>query len=82
MTTSGEVPPPLGDEVQRCIRAFTVQQGCEIDELNIQLDHVHLITMVPPKISISKFVGTVKLDYQVFLIIIGDRVLSLNSFRK
>jgi len=28
--------------------------------LNIQIDHVHLIAMVPPKISISQFVGTIK----------------------
>ena len=29
-------------------------------ELNVQFDHVHLLAMVPPKISISEFVGTVK----------------------
>ena len=29
-------------------------------ELNIQPDHVHLLTLVPPKISISKLLGTVK----------------------
>ena len=36
------------------------QQGGEIDELNVQLDHVHLLAMVPPKVSISEFVGTIK----------------------
>jgi putative transposase len=50
----------VGDEVSRCIRAFSEQQGCEIVELNIQIDHVHLLVMVPPKISISKYVGTLK----------------------
>jgi len=50
----------IADEVKNCTRAFTVQQGCEVDELNIQIDHVHLIAMVPPKISISQFVGTIK----------------------
>jgi putative transposase len=29
-------------------------------ELNIQVDHVHLLAMVPPKVSISDFVGTIK----------------------
>jgi len=29
-------------------------------ELNIQIDHVHLIVMVPPKISISDYLGIVK----------------------
>ena len=28
--------------------------------MNVQVDHVHLFVMVPPKISISNFVGTVK----------------------
>ena len=47
-------------EVDRCTRAFTEQQKCEIVELNIQIDHVHLIVMVPPKIAVSNYVGTVK----------------------
>jgi len=36
------------------------QKGCEIVELNIQKDHVHILVMVPPKISISEYVGAVK----------------------
>ena len=50
----------VADEVSRCIRAFSEQLGCEIFEMNVQVDHVHLLVMVPPKISISKYVGTVK----------------------
>ena len=50
----------LGQEVERCIRAFSEQQGCSIIELNIQVDHVHLLVMVPPKVSISGFMGTLK----------------------
>jgi putative transposase len=34
--------------------------NCEIEELNVQDDHVHLLVMVPPKIAVSKYVGTVK----------------------
>jgi putative transposase len=47
-------------EVERCIRAFSEQQGCEVVELNVQVDHVHLLMMIPPKVSISGFVGSVK----------------------
>jgi len=47
-------------EVENCIRAFSEQLGCEVIELNIQIDHVHLIVMVPPKVSISGYAGTVK----------------------
>lgn len=50
----------IGTEVENCIRAFTEQQHSEIVEINIQLDHVHLLVMVPPKVSISDFVGTIK----------------------
>ena len=47
-------------EVANCIRAFSEQKQCEIIEMNVQRDHVHLIVMVPPKTSISEYVGTVK----------------------
>ncbi|MDM8536577.1 IS200/IS605 family transposase [Desulfobacterales bacterium HSG17] len=50
----------VGKEVENCIRAFSEQKGCEIIELNVQIDHVHLLTMVPPKVSISDYVGTLK----------------------
>ena len=42
------------------IKMISEQQGCMVEELNVQEDHVHLLVMVPPKISISKYVGTVK----------------------
>ena len=50
----------IADEVDRCIRAFSEQQKCEIDEISVQVDHVHLLAVIPPKISVSKYVGTVK----------------------
>ncbi len=43
-----------------CIRAFSEQKGCQIVELNVQIDHVHLLVKVPPKVSISNLVGTLK----------------------
>jgi putative transposase len=50
----------VAEEVSRCIRAFSDQKGSEVIELSIQIDHVHLIVLVPPKISISDFVGIIK----------------------
>ena len=47
-------------EVENCIKAFSVQKGCEVLELNVQLDHVLLVVMVPPKVSISEFMGIIK----------------------
>jgi putative transposase len=50
----------IAEEVENCIRAFSEQQGCEVVELNVQADHVHLLTLVPPKVAISGYVGTLK----------------------
>ena len=50
----------IATEVSNCIRAFSEQQHAEIVELNIQIDHVHLLVKVPPKVSISDYVGTIK----------------------
>ena len=47
-------------EAQNCIQAFCSQLGCEVEQLNIQADHVHLLVKVPPKVSISNLMGTVK----------------------
>jgi putative transposase len=50
----------VAEEVENCIRAFSEQQGCEVVELNVQADHVHLLALVPPKVSISGYIGTLK----------------------
>ena len=47
-------------EVEDCIKTFTSVQKCESVELNVQVDHVHLLVMIPPEISISTYTGTVK----------------------
>lgn len=50
----------IKEEVAECIKMFSEQQRCEIQELNIRIDHVHLLIMIPPKVSVSSYVGTVK----------------------
>jgi putative transposase len=50
----------ISKDVASFIHAFSDQQGCEVVELNVQRDHVHLLVMVPPKLSISEYVGKVK----------------------
>ena len=50
----------VSEEVSRCVRAFTEHPKGEAVELNVQVDHGHLLVMVPPKVSISTLVGTVK----------------------
>ena len=50
----------IAKDVENLIRAYSNQQKCEIIELNVQIDHVHLLVMIPPKISISTYVGSLK----------------------
>ena len=50
----------IKEEVEECIKSFSGVQKCELLELNVQIDHVHLLVMIPPKTSVSSYVGTIK----------------------
>ena len=50
----------VGQEVSSCIRAFSEQKQCEILELNVQKEHVHIVAMIPPKLSVSDYMGIIK----------------------
>ena len=50
----------VGFEVSKSIRIYSERLKCELVELNVRPDHVHLLVKVPPKVSISKLMGTVK----------------------
>jgi putative transposase len=34
--------------------------GCEIIEQNIQIDHIHMIRVIPPKYAMSEVIGEIK----------------------
>jgi len=34
--------------------------GCEIVKYNIQADHIHMVTIIPPKYAVSAVVGKMK----------------------
>ena len=51
---------PVAEEVSCGIRTFSEQLQCEVVELNGQIDYVHRLVMILPKISVSDYVGTVK----------------------
>lgn len=50
----------VAQEVHSCIQIFCGQKSSDVVELNIQLDHVHLVALVPPKVSISDLMGLLK----------------------
>ena len=50
----------VGTEVDHAIRQQLAGLKCRLMELNVQKDHVHLLVKVPPKLSISTVMGTLK----------------------
>ncbi|CAB3804620.1 hypothetical protein LMG28614_06039 [Paraburkholderia ultramafica] len=51
---------PVGKQVYKCVMVFSQQLGCEVVELNVQPDHVHLLVSIPPKLSVSGLMGVLK----------------------
>lgn len=50
----------LADAVEDKIKVICSWKEVEVIELNIRSDHVHLVCSIPPKLSISDFMGIVK----------------------
>ena len=50
----------VAEEVNRCIRQFCEHLKIEVLELNVQVDHVHMVASIPPKHSISTVMGHLK----------------------
>ena len=51
---------PVAREAHQCVSLFCQRLDCQVVELNVQVDHVHLLVKVPPKVSISELVGVLK----------------------
>ena len=50
----------IGKEVRNEILLQTERLKCNVVELNVQKDHVHLLVGILPKILVSNFMGVVK----------------------
>ena len=50
----------LREATEMGIQAIWGYAGCEVVELNVQRDHVHLMVMIPAKISVSNMMGRLK----------------------
>ncbi len=48
------------EQVSQDIEMLLEWKSCELIEMNIQIDHIHLIVSVPPKMSISELMGILK----------------------
>ncbi len=50
----------VGRMADQDIRKLSEWLGCEVIELNVQSDHVHVVVSIPPKVSVSTYMGTIK----------------------
>ena len=47
-------------DIGKILRQLCAQKGVEIIEANLCPDHVHMLVSIPPKISVSSFMGYIK----------------------
>ena len=50
----------LRRELGTVFRRLAQQKGCEIEEVHIMGDHVHMLISIPPKLAVSSVVGYLK----------------------
>jgi putative transposase len=50
----------IGKLVESDIRKLSEWLGCEVEELNVRSDHIHVVISIPPKVSVSTYMGTIK----------------------
>ena len=50
----------LGKELYRSIYVYCNMKKSRVVELNVQIDHVHLVVRTPPSLSASELVGFIK----------------------
>ena len=46
--------------IEQDIRMLCEWKNCEIEEMNVQQNHIHMIVSIPPRISVSEFMGVIK----------------------
>ena len=47
-------------EIGKILRTICIRSGVEIIEANACPDHIHMLVTIPPKMSVSKFMGILK----------------------
>ena len=47
-------------EIGKILRLICQRNGIEIIEANAYPDHIHMLVAIPPKMSVSKFMGILK----------------------
>ena len=47
-------------EIGKILRTISIRHGVEIIKANACPDHIHMLVAIPPKMSVSKFMGILK----------------------
>lgn len=50
----------IAELVERDIRVLSAWRDVEVWELSVQPDHVHVVCSIPPKVSVSEYMGLLK----------------------
>ena len=50
----------VGAAIEQDLRQVCAWKEVEIDEMSIQADHVHMVVSIPPRLSVSDFMGVLK----------------------
>jgi putative transposase len=50
----------IKEDTGRILRKLCEHKGLEILDLNACSDHIHMLFSIPPKLSVSKFIGYLK----------------------
>jgi len=46
--------------IEQGIKLLYEWKNCEIEGMNVQEDHIHLIVSIPPRVSVSEYMGIIK----------------------
>ncbi len=46
--------------IEEDIRMLCEWKKCEVQEMSVQNDHIHLVVSIPPKVSVSQMMGILK----------------------
>ena len=50
----------VGAAIEQDLRQVCSWKEVEIDEMSVQADHVHMVVSIPPRLSVSDFMGVLK----------------------
>ena len=63
----------LRNDIGEILRTLCRYKGVEIIEGHLMADHVHILVMIPPKLSVSSFMGYLMLNRKLYKINLDEK---------